>query len=135
MVGGSATRHSHRNGEAARWVWENGSRLRVCGLIAGSHLKARYPAKKGLEMVEGQKSEHTENLGSHGGRASSWLAVTVILLGVVVAGYALTADNWTLVWIGAGVSVVGGILALVFDIFTDVVIDAPRAGLRAEDHR
>jgi hypothetical protein len=86
-------------------------------------------------MVEGQKSEHTENLGSHGGRASSWLAVTVILVGVVVAGYALTIDNWTLVWIGVGVSVVGGILALVFDIFTDVVIDAPRAGLRAEDHR
>lgn len=86
-------------------------------------------------MVEGQKSEQTENLGSHGGRASSWLAVTVMLLGVVVAGYALTADNWTLIWIGVGVSVVGGILALVFDIFTDVVIDAPRAGLRAEDHR
>jgi len=86
-------------------------------------------------MVEGQKSEQTENLGSHGGRASSWLAVTVMLLGVIVAGFALTADNWTLVWIGVGVSVVGGILALVFDIFTDVVIDAPRAGLRAEDHR
>ncbi|MEU7832286.1 HGxxPAAW family protein [Nonomuraea sp. NPDC052129] len=86
-------------------------------------------------MVEGRKSEHTENLGNHGGRASSWLAVTVMLLGTVVAGYGMTAANWTLIWIGAGVFVVGGILALVFDIFTDVVIDAPRAGLHAEDHR
>ncbi|MER6505223.1 HGxxPAAW family protein [Nonomuraea sp. NPDC001636] len=86
-------------------------------------------------MVEGKKSEHTENLGSHGGRASSWLAVTVMVVGTIVAGFGLTADNWTLVWIGAGLFVVGGILALVFDIFTDVVIDAPRVGMRAEDHR
>ncbi|MER6580120.1 HGxxPAAW family protein [Nonomuraea sp. NPDC001023] len=86
-------------------------------------------------MVEGKKSEHTENLGSHGGRASSWLAVTVMVVGTIVAGFGLTADNWTLVWVGAGMFVVGGILALVFDIFTDVVIDAPRVGMRAEDHR
>ncbi|MCK2221164.1 hypothetical protein MF672_046290 [Actinomadura sp. ATCC 31491] len=86
-------------------------------------------------MVEGQKSEQTENLGSHGGRASSWLAVTVMLAGFIVAGFGLTIASWTLVWIGAGVFVVGGILALVFDIFTDVVIDAPRVGMRAEDHR
>ncbi|GAA4518499.1 MULTISPECIES: HGxxPAAW family protein [Nonomuraea] len=86
-------------------------------------------------MVEGQKSEQTENLGSHGGRASSWLAVTVMLLGSVVAGFGLTMENWMVVWIGVGLFVVGGILALVFDIFTDVVIDAPRVGLNAEDHR
>ncbi|MCF6474192.1 hypothetical protein FAF44_38310 [Nonomuraea sp. MG754425] len=86
-------------------------------------------------MVEGKKSEHTENLGNHAGRASSWLAVTVMLVGTVVAGFGLTAANWTLVWVGAGVFVVGGILALVFDILTDVVIDAPRVGMRAEDHR
>lgn len=86
-------------------------------------------------MVEGTKSEQTENLGSHGGRASSWLSVTVMLVGTVVAGFGLTADNWMLVWIGAGVFVVGGILALVFNITTDVVIDAPRVGMRAEDHR
>lgn len=86
-------------------------------------------------MVEGKKSEHTEDLGSHGGRASSWLAVTVMLVGSVVAGFGLTAASWTIFWIGAGVFVVGGILALVFDIFTDVVIDAPRVGMRAEDHR
>ncbi|MFG1942060.1 HGxxPAAW family protein [Nonomuraea sp. NPDC048826] len=86
-------------------------------------------------MVEGQKSEQTENLGSHGGRASSWLAVTVMLLGTIVGGFGLTMDNWMLIWIGVGLFAVGGVLALVFDIFTDVVIDAPRVGMRAEDHR
>ncbi|GAA3241785.1 HGxxPAAW family protein [Nonomuraea helvata] len=86
-------------------------------------------------MVEGTKSEHAENLGSHGGRASSWLAVTVMIVGTVVAGFGMTAANWMLVWVGAGVFVVGGILALVFNITTDVVIDAPRVGMRAEDHR
>lgn len=86
-------------------------------------------------MVEGQKTEQTENLGSHGGRASSWLAVTVMLVGFTVGGLGLVFSNWMIVWIGVGLFVVGGILALVFDIFTDVVIDAPRVGLRAEDHR
>ncbi|GAA4062770.1 HGxxPAAW family protein [Nonomuraea soli] len=76
-----------------------------------------------------------QNLGSHGGRASSWLAVTVMFLGVVVGGFGLTQANWLLVWIGVGVIVVGGILALVFDIMSDVVIDAPRAGMSSDDHR
>ncbi|NRQ36154.1 hypothetical protein HII36_30605 [Nonomuraea sp. NN258] len=86
-------------------------------------------------MVEGKKSEHTENLGSHGGRASSWLAVTVMIVGTIVSGFGLTAANWMLIWVGIGVFIVGAILALVFDIVTDVVIDAPRVGMRAEDHR
>ncbi|WP_235994117.1 HGxxPAAW family protein [Nonomuraea montanisoli] len=90
---------------------------------------------KDFVMVEGQKSEQTEHLGSHGGRASSWLAVTVMLIGFIVGGVGLTLASWTLVWVGAGVIVVGGILALVFDIFSDVVIDAPRVGMSVEDHR
>lgn len=76
-----------------------------------------------------------ENLGSHGGRASSWLAVTVMLLGFIVGGVGLTVANWMIVWIGVGIVVVGGILALVFDIVSDVVIDAPRVGMSTEEHR
>ncbi|WP_084962130.1 HGxxPAAW family protein [Thermoactinospora rubra] len=86
-------------------------------------------------MVEGQKKEQTENLGSHGGRASSWLAVTIMLIGFTVGGFGLTQSNWLIVWIGVGITVLGGILALVFNIFTDVVIDAPREGMTVEDHR
>lgn len=76
-----------------------------------------------------------ENLGSHGGRASSWLAVTVMLLGFIVGGVGLTAASTVMIWVGVGVVVVGGILALVFDIVSDVVIDAPRVGMSTEEHR
>ncbi|MEU7897040.1 HGxxPAAW family protein [Nonomuraea sp. NPDC049152] len=75
------------------------------------------------------------NLGNHGGRASSWLAVSIMLAGFTVGGVGLTMASWTTVWVGVGIFVLGAILALVFDIFSDVVIDAPRIGMRAEDHR
>lgn len=76
-----------------------------------------------------------ENLGSHGGRASSWLAVTVMLLGFIVGGVGMVAASTVMIWVGVGVVVVGGILALVFDIVSDVVIEAPRVGMSAEEHR
>ncbi|MET9340180.1 HGxxPAAW family protein [Nonomuraea sp. NPDC003804] len=75
------------------------------------------------------------NLGNHAGRASSWLAVSIMLAGFTVGGVGLTIANWMIVWVGVGIFVLGGVLALVFDIFSDVVIDAPRVGMRAEDHR
>ncbi|GAA5044161.1 hypothetical protein HNP84_004568 [Thermocatellispora tengchongensis] len=71
------------------------------------------------------ETEHHQQ--SHGGRASSWLAVTVTLIGFVLGGVALCiGPNWFLFWLGAGIVVLGGVLALVFDIFSDVIIDAPR---------
>ncbi|GIH22094.1 hypothetical protein Aph01nite_04040 [Acrocarpospora phusangensis] len=80
----------------------------------------------------------TAHQGSHGGSAKSWLAVSVILIGFTVGGVALTglggnAPMWVLFWVGAGICAVGGLLALVFDIFSDVIVDAPRA-LRAAEH-
>ncbi|MGS2643115.1 HGxxPAAW family protein [Streptosporangium sp. LJ11] len=66
--------------------------------------------------------------GGHGGRASSWLAVTVILLGFTIAGVALClGPNWPLLWMGAAVCVMGGILMLVFRVFQDIVLEAPRS--------
>ncbi|MBB2909734.1 hypothetical protein FHS43_000980 [Streptosporangium becharense] len=64
---------------------------------------------------------------NHGGRASSWLAVTVLLLGFGIAGVALCmGPNWFVFWMGAGACAMGGILVLVFGVFQDVVLDAPR---------
>ncbi|GIH74515.1 HGxxPAAW family protein [Planobispora longispora] len=64
---------------------------------------------------------------SHGGRASSWLAVTVSVLGFTIGGIGLTAGpNWFLFWIGAAVCALGMILLLVFGVFKDVVLDTPR---------
>jgi hypothetical protein len=71
---------------------------------------------------------------SHAGRPTSWLAVTVILLGFTVGGVALTiGPNWFLFWVGVGVTAVGGVLAQIFDIFSDVIEDEPRT-MAAEEH-
>ncbi|WP_093169774.1 HGxxPAAW family protein [Sinosporangium album] len=73
--------------------------------------------------------------GSHAGRASSWISVVIILIGFTLGGVALTlGPNWTLFWVGAGVSAFGGVLALAFDIFSDVIVDAPRVLPDAEHH-
>ncbi|SDG14009.1 hypothetical protein SAMN05421505_10235 [Sinosporangium album] len=72
--------------------------------------------------------------GSHGGTPKSWLAVIVILLGSTLSGVGLTVGpNWLLVWVGVGVCAVGGVLALVFDIMSDVIVDAPRVPLAEAD--
>ncbi|MDP9846430.1 HGxxPAAW family protein [Streptosporangium lutulentum] len=64
----------------------------------------------------------------HGGSASSWLAVTVILLGFTIGGVALClGPNWFLLWMGVIVSALGGILLVAFRVFHDVVLEAPRA--------
>ncbi|WP_066372951.1 hypothetical protein [Herbidospora mongoliensis] len=81
----------------------------------------------------------TSHQGSHAGSAKSWVAVSIILIGTIISGAALTGlgsgnANWTMVWVGVGVSAVGGILALVFDVFSDVVIDAPRVMDAREHH-
>lgn len=73
--------------------------------------------------------------GTHAGRAKSWLAVTVMLLGFIIGGVGLTlGPNWFLFWTGGVVIVLGGILAMVFDIFSDVIVDARRSGLPAAEH-
>ncbi|ETK33574.1 hypothetical protein GCM10009530_65550 [Microbispora corallina] len=73
--------------------------------------------------------------GSHAGSAKSWLAVTTILIGFAVGGVALTlGPNWVVVWIGVGICAVGALLALAFDIFSDVIVDAPRQVAVQEHH-
>ncbi|MET8054491.1 MULTISPECIES: HGxxPAAW family protein [unclassified Streptosporangium] len=68
--------------------------------------------------------------GSHGGSPKSWLAVIIILLGFTVGGVALClGPNWMFFWIGTGIVAIGGVVALAVDIFSDVIIDAPRVPL------
>ncbi|GII89803.1 HGxxPAAW family protein [Sinosporangium siamense] len=72
--------------------------------------------------------------GSHGGSPKSWLAVITILVGSTLSGVALTiGPNWVLVWAGVGICAIGGVLALLFDIMSDVIVDKPRVPL-AEAH-
>jgi ABC-type transport system involved in cytochrome c biogenesis permease subunit len=54
------------------------------------------------------------------GRAISWVAVSVIMLGFVLGGFALVfGPTWVAFWVGAGLAAVGGLLALLTDIFED----------------
>jgi hypothetical protein len=70
-------------------------------------------------------SEHKE---SHLGRPKSWIAVAVIFAGFLIGGYALTTGpNWPLFWAGGlGLCVLGGIIGLIVDIYSDVILDRPR---------
>jgi hypothetical protein len=73
--------------------------------------------------------------GSHAGSAKSWLAVIVILIGFITGAAGLIlGPNWLVFWIGAGICAVGGLLALAVDIFSDVIIDAPRQ-MPVQEHR
>ncbi|MDP9844369.1 hypothetical protein J2853_003580 [Streptosporangium lutulentum] len=51
----------------------------------------------------------------------------IILAGFTVGGVALClGPNWMFFWVGAGIVAIGGVVALVVDIFSDVIVDAPR---------
>lgn len=62
----------------------------------------------------------------HGGRPSSWVAVSVIFIGFLIGGLAIPLESWALGAAGAGLIVVGGIVALVVDVMSDVVLDTAR---------
>jgi hypothetical protein len=53
------------------------------------------------------------------GRKVSWVAVSLILAGFVCGGLSLVFATWTTFWVGAGLVVVGGLLAAMTDIFED----------------
>ena len=54
------------------------------------------------------------------GRPVSWAAVTIIIIGFILGGVALVAGTvWWLFWVGTGVVVVGGIMAMAIGIFND----------------
>lgn len=67
------------------------------------------------------------------GRPSSWVSVGIMLAAFAVGGVALTLGAWWLFWTAAAFVVLGGILALVFDVFSDVVLD-PIHQQHAEPH-
>ncbi|MFD0774273.1 hypothetical protein ACFQZ2_10085 [Streptomonospora algeriensis] len=64
---------------------------------------------------------------AHRGRLASWLSVLVFLAGFTLGGVGLSLGvHWWLIGIGLAMMAVAGVLFLVADIFTDVVLDDPR---------
>jgi hypothetical protein len=54
------------------------------------------------------------------GRPVSWVAVSLVMVGFLAGGLALVfGPTWVVFWIGAGLAVVGGLLALATNIFED----------------
>ncbi|HEV7935107.1 MAG TPA: HGxxPAAW family protein [Actinomadura sp.] len=65
--------------------------------------------------------------GSHSGRPASWVAVAIMIIGFTVGGVGLAmGPSWSVFWAGVAMVGIGGVLALVADIFADVVLDEPR---------
>jgi hypothetical protein len=63
--------------------------------------------------------------GSHGGNPKSWVAVAIIFVGFTVGGLGLPMGIWPMFWAGVAIVAVGGVLALLADIMTDVVHAVP----------
>ena len=64
----------------------------------------------------GQQGQHA----THHGSTSSWVAIAIIVIGFCIGGAALPAGpTWWLFWVGVGVTVVGGIMALSSRILDD----------------
>ena len=63
----------------------------------------------------------SEKRYSHCGRPSSWIAVTLMILGFLVGGVGLTLGppQWAVVIGGAVIFAIGGIIAYAIDIFKD----------------
>jgi hypothetical protein len=49
----------------------------------------------------------------------SWVAVAIIVAGFLCGGLSLVFTAWTTFWIGAGIVVVGALLAMATDMFED----------------
>lgn len=58
--------------------------------------------------------------GHNTGRRTSWLAVTVVIIGFVVGGLGLIlGPSWILFWVGVGIAAVGGVYGLATGIMED----------------
>ena len=70
----------------------------------------------GLDAQTGGSSVHE----AHHGRPASWVAVSIIIAGFVVGGVALVPHpHWWLFWVGAGIVVIGCIIAVAAHILDD----------------
>jgi len=60
---------------------------------------------------------------SYHGRTVSWVAVAIMVIGFVVGGMALIVGHggpiWWLLWVGAGMAVLGLLVALATNMFED----------------
>ena len=87
------------------------------------------------QSASGTMADATGNTGAHGldaqtgvsygheahhGRPASWVAVSIIIVGFIVGGVAMVpSPRWWLFWTGAGIVVIGCIMAAAAHILDD----------------
>ncbi len=87
------------------------------------------------QSASGTMADATGNTGAHGldaqigvshgheahhGSPASWVAVSIIIVGFVVGGIAMVPHpRWWLIWVAAGIVVIGGIMAATAHILDD----------------
>jgi hypothetical protein len=70
----------------------------------------------GLDAQTGVSYGHE----AHHGRPASWVAVSIIIVGFIVGGVAMVpTPKWWLFWTGAGIVVIGCIMAAAAHILDD----------------
>ena len=83
---------------------------------SGTMADAGDTGAHGLDAQIGLSHVHE----AHHGRAASWVAVSIIIVGFIIGGIALPVGPvWWLFWLGTGIVVVGGIFALSVHILDD----------------
>ena len=66
------------------------------------------------------RTSQSEQHATHHGSPSSWVAISIIVVGFTVGGIAmLIGPTWWVFWLGTGIVVVGGIMALSMHVLDD----------------
>ena len=86
------------------------------GTVAGTGDTGEHGLDAEIGMQLGPAYTHEE----YHGRRSSWMAVSVIIVGFIVGGAAMVPHpTWWLFWVGTGIVVIGAIVATASNIFSD----------------
>jgi len=77
-------------------------------------------ADQAVTRPANQVAHSTQHAAAQHGRASSWIVVTIIVIGFVVGGAAMLAGpTWWLFWLGTGIVVLGTIAGAATRILDD----------------
>jgi hypothetical protein len=90
-------------------------------IVTGTSVPATGDADPdGLAQVQpGALADPGHQHAAYHGRPVSWVAVSIIVAGFLCGGLSLVFTAWTTFWIGAGIVVVGALLAMATDMFED----------------
>lgn len=72
------------------------------------------------QAVTRPANQVTQHAAGHHGRTSSWIVVTIIVIGFIVGGVAmLIGPTWWVFWLGTGIVVLGSIAGAAIRLFDD----------------